>query len=996
MRLVLLLTALLWGAGTSARAAPPNVLMIIVDDMNDWVACLGGHPDVRTPHLDRLARRGLLFTNAHCPAPVCNPSRVAVLTGRAPGSTGIYDNSVVWHEALGDVASLPGHFRRHGYRTLGGGKVNHHMPGFNRASDWDEYFDQVFDSQYQEALRRGAGSKAFRWPEGFPLNGLPEVGGLSNPPANPREFDWGPFDRPDDAMGDGQMVAWAEAFLRRGGKAEGDDPDQRPFFLAAGIYRPHLPMYAPRGYFELYPPASITLPPVLANDGDDLPEGGRRMAADRRGDLELVRRHGRYRELLQAYLANITFADALVGRLLDALEAGPARDHTIVVFWSDHGWHLGEKDHLHKFTLWERSTRVPLVIAAPGTGPRGGVSARPVGLIDLFPTLLELCGLPPVEQLDGRSLVPLLRAPDADWDHPALTTHGRGNHALRSERWRYIRYADGGEELYDHHSDPHEWRNLADSPAHAAVKADLAARLPVVDAAAIQGKGGGKRSADPQPAATQSAAKVSPPNIVLFMVDDLGWRDLGCQGSGYYRTPNIDRLAAEGARFTDAYAACVVCSPTRAAVLTGRYPARLLLTDWLPSGRWDPHARLRPGRFVRSLPLEEWTLAEALRDGGYRTVHVGKWHLGGGPFSLPEHHGFDVNVAGDAHGAPGSYFFPYAGDWAIPSTPLRATWNTLADGRPDEYLTDRLTDEAVAYIRGVGPADAKTAEDRPFFLHLAHYAVHTPLQAPPELVAKYEAVPEEQRQGRPVYAAMVESVDASLGRIMTALGERGIADDTVVIVTSDNGGFAGATSNAPLRANKGASYEGGIRVPLIIRWPGVSRPGSVITEPVTSTDLYPTCLAAAGLPSLPHQHVDGRNLEPLLRRADAAARGGDWEPRPALYWHFPHYNEHPSSVPASVIRKGEWKLIESFDPEGRELYNLADDLGETTDLAASRPDLVAALAADLEAWRRSVGAEPMLPNPDHDPAKIAPEGKKKKAKVFGRPNGGRPAAAGKP
>ena len=464
--------------GATARAVEPpdrpNVLMIVVDDMNDWVGCLGGHPDVQTPNLDRLARRGLLFTNAHCPAPVCNPSRVAVLTGRAPHRTGIYDNAAIWHRELPGVASLPGHFKAHGYRVLGGGKVFHHMPDFNRPADWDDYFDQVFDSPAQRATRAGDG-KRFGWPEGFPLNGLPEVAALGKPPANPKEFDWGPFDVADAEMGDGQMVSWAEQTLR--------DPPAEPFLLAAGIYRPHLPWYAPRGYFDLYPPDEIALPPVKAGDIDDLPAAGQAMAADRRGDLEVVRRHGKERELLQAYLANITFGDALVGRLLDALDAGPARDRTIVVLWSDHGWHFGEKEHLHKFTLWERSTRVPFLIAAPGMPRPGAATPRPVGLLDLFPTLVDLCGLPLPPELDGRSLAPLLEHAERAWDAAVLTTHGRGNHALRDERWRYIRYADGGEELYDHAADPHEWTNLAGRPEHAATLARFRDLLPAADAA---------------------------------------------------------------------------------------------------------------------------------------------------------------------------------------------------------------------------------------------------------------------------------------------------------------------------------------------------------------------------------------------------------------------------------------------------------------------------------------------------------------------------------
>ena len=454
------------------------------------------------------------------------------------------------------------------------------------------------------------------------------------------------------------------------------------------------------------------------------------------------------------------------------------------------------------------------------------------------------------------------------------------------------------------------------------------------------------------------AAEPTRMNIVLFLIDDLGWMDLGCQGSTFYKTPNIDCLAQEGARFTDAYAACAVCSPTRAAILTGKYPARIMLTDWLPDGRWNPKARLKTGRFIRALPLEEFTLAEALREAGYRTASIGKWHLGSEPFSLPQHHGFDVNVAGNAHGAPGSYFLPYDGNWSIPTTGLRVKWNVLPDGEPGEYLTDRLTDEAAAFLR--------ETRDQPFFLYFPHYGVHTPLQAKDEMIAKYEKIPEDQRQGDPKYAAMVESIDQSVGRVLRTLDELSLEENTVVIFTSDNGGFYKATSNAPLRANKGAYYEGGIRVPLIVKWPGVTRPGCVINEPVTSSDLYPTCLAATGQPRRPNQHRDGMNLKPLLEGEDSLGRE-------AIFWHFPHYNQHPSAVPSSVIRRGPWKLIETYDPEGIELYNLEDDLGETTNLATEHPELVAELRVQLEAWRHEVGAQMMEPNPDYDPAVELPK-----------------------
>ena len=444
--------------------------------------------------------------------------------------------------------------------------------------------------------------------------------------------------------------------------------------------------------------------------------------------------------------------------------------------------------------------------------------------------------------------------------------------------------------------------------------------------------------------------KQETPNIVLFLIDDLGWKDIGCYGSDYYQTPNIDKLAEQGVRFTDAYAACAVCSPTRAAIMTGKYPARLMLTEWLPSGRWNPKAKLRSGRFLRGLPLEETTLAEALGKAGYATCIAGKWHLGSEPFSTPAHHGFEVNIGANEHGNPGNYFFPYKGQWSIPTTKLKARWQVLPGGKPGEYLTDRLTDEAISFVR--------QHQDKPFFLYFSHYAVHTPFQAKKKMIKKYDAVPKQRRQGKPVYAAMVESVDESVGKIMATLEELELDGDTLVIFTSDNGGFAGATNHAPLRGNKGSYYEGGIRVPLIIRWPEVTKAGQVNKAPVTSSDLYPTCLTAAGLPLHPAQHRDGLDLKPLLEGAKSLDRD-------ALFWHYPHYNGHPSAGPSSVMRKGDWKLIETFDPKGVELYHLGRDLSETTNLAQKEPSKLAEMQKELEAWRKEVDAEMMEPNPDH-------------------------------
>ena len=442
-----------------------------------------------------------------------------------------------------------------------------------------------------------------------------------------------------------------------------------------------------------------------------------------------------------------------------------------------------------------------------------------------------------------------------------------------------------------------------------------------------------------------------PMNVVFFLIDDLGWRDLGCYGSDYYRTPNIDRLAREGMRMTDGYAACTVCSPTRAAIMTGKYPARLLLTQWLPSGRWDRETkRMREGRYLSNLPLEEFTIAEALRDGGYRTAFMGKWHLGTETYHYPEHQGFDLNIAGRDYGAPGHYFYPFEGTWKIPTTGKILRKESPLDGKEGDYLVDRLAEEAVRFIHD--------SADGPFFLMLSHYAVHAPLQGKPDKIARYADVPKNRRQGPPAYAAMVESIDDSVGSVMNALRERGVDRNTLVIFTSDNGGFAKATDNSPLRANKGSNYEGGLRVPVIVRWPGTVAPGSVSDVPVISTDFYPTILQATGQPPRPHQHVDGLSLVPVL-----SGEGG--LDRSAIFWHYPHYNQHPQSFPSGVVRSGDWKLIESYESGKTELYNLRDDPGETQDRASAEPQRVRRLAQQLADWRTSVGADPMTPNPEY-------------------------------
>jgi arylsulfatase A-like enzyme len=478
MRILRLILVLIAAVNLPVRADPrPNVLMIIVDDLRDWIGCLGGYGgESPTPNIDRLAARGMLFTRAYTAAPLCNPSRTAVLTGLRPSTTGIYNNDQWWRPAVGEIATLPEHFKACGYETVGAGKVAHHMPGFNPPQMWHRYFKQLFDDPYH----RPSGSMinsvtGMHWPSGFPLNGLGDAVKDWKFPFNPREFDWGPFDKADEQMADGQMATWAVEFLNQ--------PHDRPFFFAAGVHRPHLPWYAPQKYFDQTPLDSVVMPPLKAGDLDDVPPIGLKFARVSSPEVELLKRTGKYREAVRAYLAAIRFADAQVGRIVEALDHGPSAANTIVLLWSDHGWHLGEKDHWLKSTLWEEATRVPVIVVAPGLTTPGSRCNRTVSLLDLYPTLMDLCGLPsPRHALEGASWLPLLNKPSANWDRPSVMTYLRGNHAVRDERWRYIRYADGTEELYDHTVDPHEWTNLASSPNYTAAKHRLSQKLPGADA----------------------------------------------------------------------------------------------------------------------------------------------------------------------------------------------------------------------------------------------------------------------------------------------------------------------------------------------------------------------------------------------------------------------------------------------------------------------------------------------------------------------------------
>lgn len=461
-----------------------------------------------------------------------------------------------------------------------------------------------------------------------------------------------------------------------------------------------------------------------------------------------------------------------------------------------------------------------------------------------------------------------------------------------------------------------------------------------------------------------TAAAGRPPNVVLLVADDLGWADLAAYGSSFHETPNLDQLGRDGARFTSAYASCPVCSPTRASLMTGRWPQRTGITDYIGAASgdtWTRNTRLLPATYSDRLALEESTFAEVLRAAGYPTFFAGKWHLG--PLGFwPEDQGFDVNLGGIDRGGPyggNKYFSPYANP-------------RLSDGPPGEHLPDRLASEAATFIG--------ENKDRPFLVCLPFYDVHAPLMARDDLRLKYE---EKRRrlglqekwgreaerdvrlvQDHAVYAAMVEAMDLAVGKVLAALDAHGLRENTIVMFTSDNGGLSTSegspTSNLPLRAGKGWLYEGGIRVPLIVRWPGVVSAGRVVDTPVSTVDLMPTLLAATGAPA--PAGMDGIDLRPILRGERAAATE-----RP-LFWHYPHYGNQ-GSAPGAAIRRGAWKLIEWFEDGRVELFHVVNDPGETRELSASEPERVRELRDALHAWQREVGATFPTRNPNYDAAK---------------------------
>ena len=958
-------------AGPDARAeivaAPPHVFVILADDMG-WGDVGAYNPDSRipTPHMDAVAAAGARFTDVHSPSAVCTPTRYGLLTGRycwrtwlQRGVVGGYTPPLIEP----DRPTIASFLRDAGYATTLCGKwhlglswvrssgfVPTHADGARlwRGSWQDGKAEDGMDVDFTRPFQGGPVALGFE--RAFFTAACSTIDGPfcfldgDRPTVLPthavhvdRSLDGDRRPRPG-WIADGFVLETVDLEFTRRALAElearlAEDPG-RPCFTYLALSAPHAPW----------------LPPTFAQGTS---------ADGARGDMVRV-------------------VDWAVGEVTRGLEQLGVADDTLLIVTSDNGPRVSSGEHRsagpwrgYKSHVWEGGHRVPFLARWPGRIEAGRVSEEPFELTDLFATVAGLLGreLPSGAAPDSFDVSPaLLGEPTEEALREALVSHSEnGSFAIRRGRWKLILRTDGSGgwveprdrpasddrpgQLYDLVADPGETRNRFDEEPEvvrelaallARYRASEGCRLAHVHAPARPVTSAARA---PRARPTEGPAGAGRPNVLLVLVDDLGWSDLGCYGNAAVDTPRIDAFRAQGLQFTDAYAAAPVCSPTRASIMTGLAPARLRITNHMPDQRrfWPDDPALLPAECRDRLPLEHVTLAEHLSAAGYRTAFLGKWHLAPQDPETeagwyPDRQGFDVNVGGNGWGGPGrSFFAPYS-------------FPGLESREEGEYLPYRIGEEAVAYLERHAAREGAA----PFFMALWHYTVHWPMDAPADLLAKYEARGTGPGVRDVRYAAMTEALDRVFGQVCDALERTGLADDTLVVFTSDNGALISVADCAPLRQGKGYLYEGGIRVPTLVRWPGVVAAGETCSVPVVSTDLFATILAACGVPLPAGYPGDGVDWGPLLRGAREL-------PRSELCFHYPNYAWHRSNRLGGALRAGRWKLIERFDDGSTELYDLAEDLGEERDLAEERPELAAGLAGRLAAWRERVGAA--MPRP---------------------------------
>ncbi len=1007
-----------FAAEPQKASVQPNVLFIAMDDLKDWIGCMGGHPQSITPNLNRLAASGVLFKNAHCAAPACNPSRSAIITGRAPNRSGLYDNRQQMREVMPVETIMPQYFRQHGYYSAGSGKLLHY---FIDAKSWDEYFPKAeSENPFPETF----------YPKKRPVN--LERGGAWQYV----ETDWAALDVTDEEFGgDWSVSKWiGEQLIKK---------HDKPFFLGCGLYRPHEPWFVPKKYFEPFPLESIQLPPgYRENDLDDVPEAGQKAARNKY--FAHIQQQGRWKQGIQGYLASIHFADAMLGRVIDALESGPNANNTIVVLWSDHGWQLGEKEHWQKYTPWRAVTRVPLMVRVPSGAslvlPKGTQAATvcdaPVNLLSLFPTLTDLCKLPAKPACDGPSLLPLLIDPvAADWNHDSVTFLAQpGTYAVSGRSHRYIHYADGSEELYDISNDPYEWTNLAKSPESQVRLATFRKDAPrdfaqrpepsveslakltwhpttggVVPASKPDGNpfpvhfinkqrqlvelvwmspegqpksygsiaSGQTKTMQTRPGAVWSIGKLgsdqwlgyfvigdrtaqavipaTQPNVIVILTDDQGWSDLGCQDAQKdVKTPHIDALAARGVRCTAGYVTAPQCSPSRAGLITGRHQQRFGI-DTIPD---------------MPLPSEAVTIAERLKPLGYRTGFVGKWHLEPNvtcvewlrrampemadkpraqvripwdkirPYS-PMAQGFDEYFWGELRNYRVNFEIQGAdgtepGNTSAKSVPILKQMKQVEN---KDFRIDVQTEAALSFL--------ERNHASPFYLQLNYYGPHTPLEAPSKYLDRF---PADMPSRRKVALAMISAIDDGVGRVVEKLSEHGLLDNTLIILTSDNGALLKMTKpvtpvdgdmggwdgslNDPWVGEKGMLSEGGIRVPMIWSLPSQLPSAKTYNWPVSTLDVAPSVLKLAGgdLQRVSNE-FDGIDLIPQMN---------DIQNPSTRTLHFRFWDQ-------AAIRSGKWKYIFVGDGQ-RYLFDLESDQHEHRNLVDQHTELAGKLHKDLNDW----------------------------------------------
>ena len=937
----------------------PNVLLLAVDDMNDWIGCLGKTPRAITPNIDKLAGRGVNFSNAHTAGVFCAPSRAAIFSGQFASTTGCYQSGTYFVDHP-EIESLQTSFAKAGYSTFGAGKLFHHPAGAIDIRNWTHFFLRN-PEQRKTGWPMNSWSEETPFPANFPASiynrGQDITGGMF--------LEWAgiPNHREED-MADTKRANWAVEQLRK--------RHDKPFFLAVGLYAPHYPNYCPQKYFDLYDPDKIELPPVKKDDLEDLPEKIRKMKTARSRILQKLQSLDAWDDAIHGYLANISYADAMIGRVLNALEQSPYADNTIVVLWSDHGYHLGEKGDWGKHTLWERTSNVPFIWAGPGVAKNKTTDVT-VSLIDLYPTFREMCGLPQTKQtLEGQSIASTLVNPDQAEDRSVFLPHMHpGEYAIINRDWRYVRYGEDGEELYDLREDPHEWNNLAMEKKYFKTKSRLSSFAPKKFAPQakklnakrdlfvkddsfewIAGKGNLQKAKVYRPSATTPTASKSSQakgkNVLFVICDDLNTH---VSTSGYepITTPNLSKLAKEAITFNRAFCQYPVCGPSRASFLSGLYPqATGVLNNTLDV------RETRPGTV--SMP-------QFFKENGYWTAGVGKvFHntkSDHGDLAWDENLRFENDELAVVREARLEF---EAENGSIDQQPNKKKWKELKKRvsakldaqtppgkgrsglRDDQHKDGKNARQVVRWL------EDKAYGEKPFFIALGLQKPHVPFLAPdkyfdlypfdrityqpdrpnlwdflpPSAISKrYEAFGFElakenhalRKEYMQAYHACVSFIDAQLGLVIDSLKKQGLWDNTIIIFTSDHGYHLGDH----FIWGKVTLFDVGAKVPFIVRAPGLSKSGTASEAMVELIDVYPTLADLAELKA--PNHLQGISLRPLLGHPDRLGK---------RKYAYSVVTRGPKNL-GYALRNQNWRYGKW--PDGEELYNLRTDPQEKNNLA---------------------------------------------------------------